>query len=171
MEKREYEEQNEPDFLRKLKQQYAGQDTPRQNRPSTISKRLQVDAEDDDPTYVDAETNEVVTQDDYQTMTGRASEQVGDESQKATEEHDEQAGKLDTDRVKADESIVSQKENVAEVGERKKRRAGKMIGKDEDVSQNEVKPDVDQSIKHGPQKKRKKKIKLSFADDANHEGE
>lgn len=145
------------------------QDTPRHNRPSTISKRLQAD-DDDGPTYVDAETNEVVTQDDYQNMMGVSSKPKGGESRKAMDTHGEQADMVDSGKSQVDESNVGHTENVAGLGERKKRRAGKMIGNDEGVPQTELRSEVDQSSL-GTQKKRKKKIKLSFADEANNEGE
>ena len=185
-------ELKEPDFLRRLKQQCASDDTGRHHRPSARPKRPRADNDDDGPTYVDEATNEIVSQTEYEALAGKSSDTAGIETHGHVNEGSKETQSAESGReISTDATKEVVKENVADVGNRPRKRAVKTFGEKDDVSGDEGRTDrkpvakgsrgqndmgreerridrkaADPSTKSAD-KTRKKKIKLSFTDDVN----
>ncbi|KAI9820952.1 MAG: hypothetical protein M1832_003424 [Thelocarpon impressellum] len=157
-------EKQEPAFLRKLKGQYGG-DSERHERPLARPRKLKADDEDDEPVYVDEESQDTISKADYQALVETA---AGDGPRGAQAE-----GKADEARVAEVDAAgtggaepVRIGENVVGVGGRKKRKAVKVVKGDGDTSEPEDTPPVDRAKADGKATKRKKtKLKLSFDDE------
>ncbi|EAW17438.1 DUF4604 domain-containing protein [Aspergillus fischeri NRRL 181] len=147
-------ENKQPAFLQKLRNQY-GDTSGRLERPVARPRLAKKDDEDDDePTYVDEQSNEVISKEEYEALLR------GDEKQQ--ESFEKQSGhesKQDTERPDAE--VASSKQNLAGIGGPKKRKQAKVIADDSVEAENNT-----QQASTGPQKakqkQKKKKIKLSF---------
>lgn len=149
----------EPAFLQRLKGQYGntsgGLERPISQRP----RRVRDDNEDDGPTYVDAESNEVITKEDYEAMVNGGGDQESEQPENGVKDKD--AAAEDAGNSKKTEGSTS-KQNMAEIGGPRKRKQAKVVG-DEDEAQ-EPKSEPVRLKDPGPRKpkQKKKKIKLSF---------
>ncbi|KAL4988678.1 hypothetical protein BDW68DRAFT_158427 [Aspergillus falconensis] len=145
----------EPAFLQRLRGQY-GNTSGGLERPSLRPRRVRDDNDHDDdgPTYVDAESNDVISKEDYEAMVN------GDDLETKQPEN----GVKDTDAV-ADQDgdskkaeTVPSKQYVTEIGGLRKRKQAKAVGEQIEEAGKEVRPE--ESGRRKP--KQKKKIKLSF---------
>lgn len=155
-------ETKEPPFLQKLRGQYGGT-SGRLERPVARPRRPKVNDDDDEPTYIDEESNEVISKDEYNALV-HGSNQKEEAPAIQAPEPDKPATKTDTDEGKGDEQPPTSKQNLAEIGGPKKRKQAKVVG--EDSVPEEERSMGNDSKKSKPKKKseKKKKIKLSFDD-------
>ncbi|KAI9750279.1 MAG: hypothetical protein M1815_001886 [Lichina confinis] len=169
-------EKKEPTFLRRLRQQSGRGDPARQEHPlgrQQWPKRLQIGGDDDDedgPTYVDEDTNEVVSRDEYR---ARLDDESGTVKPAA---HDTTTGATGLDvkgegpeKAEAPQDEVEEVvEKIADIGNRQKKRAAKVIASDADDAGKPTGPDEPQhaaSKKSGNRSRKKRRIQLSFDDE------
>ncbi|KAL4868061.1 hypothetical protein BDV12DRAFT_186201 [Aspergillus spectabilis] len=147
----------EPAFLQRLRGHYGntsgGLERPISQRP----RRPRDENEDDGPTYVDAENNEVISKEDYQALVNGDSDKQTEKSENSGK--DQEAGAEENGGQTKAEGATS-KQNLAEIGGPRKRKQAKVVGDEVQVAEVEdVRPKYS-----GPRKpkQKKKKIKLSF---------
>ncbi|KAJ5312600.1 hypothetical protein PENANT_c007G08885 [Penicillium antarcticum] len=144
----------EPAFLQKLRGQY-GSNAGRLERPAVRATRLKVNKDDDDdePTYVDEESNEVISKEDYKNLVRES----GQTEESNDTPKDKPAG--DTDKP----GPSSKQSNLTEVGGQRKRKQVKVVGEESTASEDK-KTETEEAQPKAPTKKAKKtkKIKLSF---------
>lgn len=146
----------EPAFLQRLRGQHGntsgGLDRPISQRP----RKVKDDNDDDGPTYVDAESNEVVSKEDYEAMV-KSGDQEPEQPENDTKSEDAAAAKNEDNKQKASHSS---QQNLAEIGGPRKRKQAKVVGDEVQEAESEgVQPREPAPRK---QKQKKKKIKLSF---------
>ncbi|KXG47712.1 uncharacterized protein PGRI_015820 [Penicillium griseofulvum] len=141
----------QPAFLQKLRGQY-GDNTGRLERPALRPTRLKVNKDDDDdePTYLDEESNEVISKEEYKALVEESGPKGEDE---ASNLKDNSAGDQDKSQT---EHSTSKQNNLTEVGGQRKRKQAKVVGED-NAEAEEVQPKA--TLKKS---KKPKKIKLSF---------
>lgn len=157
-------ELKEPTFLRKLRQNNTTADPSRHERPINRPRRQRADDEDDGPTYVDEESNDVITKAEYEALIQQnvPTDQVVERSK--GDGHD--ASNANNKRLNEEEADIAAKENFASVGASKKKRKAIAIRNDEsDVA---IRNTTETSTTGSTSAKRKikKKVKLSFNDDS-----
>ncbi|KAJ5399925.1 hypothetical protein N7465_010414 [Penicillium sp. CMV-2018d] len=142
----------QPAFLQKLRGQY-GDNTGRLERPALRPTRLKVNKDDDDdePTYIDEESNEVISKEEYKALVGENSPKGEGEAGDSVK--DTSTG--DQDKSQAELSTNKQN-NLTEVGGQRKRKQAKVVGEDK-AEVEEVQPKATSK-----KPKKPKKIKLSF---------
>jgi hypothetical protein len=180
-------EAKEPAFLRKLRQQHAGSDPARHERRAErpqLPKRLKMgggngdEGDDDAPTYVDSETNEIVSREVYRTLVGESSSVAENDSRcHGDDKKGPKPAMLKDESIRGEEQGKatgwSSAAQLVDVGKRQKRRIGKAIGgkndaEADDAPSQETTEDASagrpQPSKQGNQapSKGRKKIKLSF---------
>lgn len=148
----------QPAFLQKLRGEY-GDNSGRLERPAMRSTRLKVKNDDDDePVYIDEESNEVISKEEYHTLVGGNEPKGEDEDSAAKDNPIHQGDKPQTD--------TSKQKNLTEVGGQRKRKQAKVVGeeKTEDEDKTEGEDKKGEKVQPKPTKKSKKakKIKLSF---------
>lgn len=114
--------------------------------------------DDDEPTYVDEESNEVISKEEYEALL-RGDEKQQESAEQRSGDQDDLASRQDTE--KPDIEGISSKQNLAGIGGPKKRKQAKVIADDSVEAEN----DTPKENTTGPKKtkqKQKKKIKLSF---------
>ncbi|KAI9718398.1 MAG: hypothetical protein M1812_004119 [Candelaria pacifica] len=162
----------EPSFLRKLKSEYGSGDSHRHERPVARPRKHQTEeGEDDDrPTYVDEETNEIISEGQYHDLVGKP---LTDE---ATDKGGTKITTLPTvsiveDGATEESKSVALKQKVTEIGSRKKRKAVKVIDDEAgDLPQAKATPKPERNVTDQAIEKRKSKrraggsVKLSFDD-------
>ncbi|KAJ5200330.1 hypothetical protein N7491_008868 [Penicillium cf. griseofulvum] len=141
----------QPAFLQKLRGQY-GDNTGRLERPALRPSRLKVNKDDDDdePTYLDEESNEVISKEQYKALVDESGPKGEDE---AGNLKDNSTG--DQDKSQS-ELFTSKQNNLTEVGGQRKRKQAKVVGED-NAEAEDVQPKVTSK-----KSKKPKKIKLSF---------
>ncbi|KAJ9193036.1 hypothetical protein DTO027B5_4619 [Paecilomyces variotii] len=149
-------EAKEPPFLQRLKSQYGGANSGRHERAIPRPRRLQKDDDEDAPTYVDGETNEVISKEEYESL---VQGDKNDGSKDETKEETASAPAEDEADTANPETKAQQKQNIAEIGGPKKRKQGRVVG-EEDTAENAERRQESSSSRKPKQKK--KKIKLSF---------
>ncbi|KAI2994895.1 hypothetical protein CBS147346_10196 [Aspergillus niger] len=150
-------EAKQPAFLQRLKNQY-GDTSGRLERPIARPRKPRDDNDDDAPTYVDEESNEIISKAEYEALVRGEDNKDTEDSHKDTKEPATgEEGKANTQA----EASVS-KQNVAEIGGPRKRKQAKVVGEDNPSEETE-KVEKKESVTRKP--KQKKKIKLSFDDD------
>ncbi|KAL4930947.1 DUF4604 domain-containing protein [Aspergillus undulatus] len=146
----------EPAFLQRLRGQYGntsgGLERPISQRP----RRVRDNDDDDGPTYVDAESNEVISKETYEAMVKGDDDEQSEQPDNGVK--DKETGAEDGGGSKKTNGATS-KQNLAEIGGSRKRKQAKVVGDEVQEAENEdVRPK-----ETGPRKpKQKKKIKLSF---------
>ena len=155
-------ETKEPPFLQKLRGQYGGTAAGRLERPMARPRRPKDNDDDDEPTYVDEESNEVISKEEYNALV-HGSNQKEEATAVQAPEPDKQASKTDSDEEKADKQPPTSKQNLAEIGGPKKRKQAKIVGEDS-VPEEEESKGNDNKSKPKKKSEKKKKIKLSFDD-------
>ncbi|RHZ68042.1 hypothetical protein CDV55_103311 [Aspergillus turcosus] len=151
-------ENKQPAFLQKLRNQY-GDTSGRLERPAArprLAKKDDVD--DDEPTYVDEESNEVISKEEYEALL-RGDEKQQESAEQRSGDQDDLASGQDTE--KPDIEGTSSKQNLAGIGGPKKRKQAKVIADDSVEAENDT-PKEDTGPQKAKQKQKKKKIKLSF---------
>ena len=152
----------EPSFLRKLRNQQVEGDSHRHERPLVRPKRDRDGDGDDGPTYVDEESNNILSKAEYAALLGNVEEggsevapQITGNAEHLHSEKSKAAGREGGD-------IGINKEIIAGIGERKKRKTGKTVGVDQnDDSEEADKPQAGRA-KSKNRPKKVKKVKLSF---------
>lgn len=149
----------EPAFLQRLKGQYGnasgGLERPISQRP----RRVRDDNEDDGPTYVDAESNEVITKEDYEAMVNGGGNQESEQPENG--EMDKDAAAEEAGKSKKMEGSSS-KQNMAEIGGPRKRKQAKVVGEEDEIQDPKSEPVRPKDPGPRKPKQKKKKIKLSF---------
>lgn len=147
-----YTDAKQPAFLQKLRGQH-GDNTGRLERPALRPTRLKVNKDDDDdePTYIDEESNEVISKEEYKVLAGgngpKGEDEAGDSAKdNSTGDQDKSQAVLST----------SKQNNLTEVGGQRKRKQAKVVGEDK-AEVEEVQPKATSK-----KSKKSKKIKLSF---------
>ncbi|EAU33917.1 conserved hypothetical protein [Aspergillus terreus NIH2624] len=150
----------EPAFLQRLRNQY-GNNTGRLERPMTRPRKPKdANVDDDEPTYVDEETNEVISKEEYEALV-RAEET----SKEGPAEDGETPSRVDQDgKSTTEKEAPASKQAIAEIGGPKKRKQAKVVGDDHPPEESEDLPRKDAGSRKPKQKK--KKIKLSFDEEA-----
>lgn len=141
----------------------SGVDSPRPERFSQRPRKPKnKDDEDDDaPTYVDEETNDTVTKEDYEALLkGSEDKPEGDgDGDAASGEPKEPAASSEKANI-ADAPKAQEK--IAEIGGQKRKKQARVVGGDDDVAaEDDEAPRKDNSSSRRP-KAKKKKMKLSF---------
>ncbi|KAL3459090.1 hypothetical protein BJX64DRAFT_291633 [Aspergillus heterothallicus] len=151
-------EAKEPAFLQRLRGHYAGSSGGLERPVSQRPRRPRDDTADDGPTYVDAESNEVVSKEEYEAMV------KGGDDQSNAKDHEDSAVESTVDgAAEAKKTPAASKQNLAEIGGPRKRKQAKVVtdevqeGESEDTRLKET-----ERRKPTQEKKKKKKIKLSF---------
>ncbi|KAI9794896.1 MAG: hypothetical protein M1833_007343 [Piccolia ochrophora] len=160
-------ELKEPSFLRKLKSEYGSGDAHRHERQIARPKRLRDDnGDDDEPTYVDEESLQTLTKDEYTALVGNATEGISSGGE-ATESTSSRIVSQDGP-AKPGEEHAAAKEKVASIGGSRKSKPAKVIrdSSEEVVAPNSHQQSVTQTRPSIASKPRKgKKIKLSFSEE------
>lgn len=146
-------EANEPAFLSKLRGQY-GSSEGRLERPAMRPRKAKdpKDEEDDEPVYVDEESNEVISKEEYKALV-KGDDPTDDTS--TADNKDESKPQSDT--------AASKQSNLTEIGGQKKRKQAKVVGEDNKPEPEEMQPKETQPKTAATRKPKKaKKIKLSF---------
>ncbi|KAL8793959.1 MAG: hypothetical protein Q9195_003472 [Heterodermia aff. obscurata] len=124
-------------------------------------KRVWRDVDDEAPTYVDEQSQDVVSKEAYEAMISRdkpaasnqtdspGSAEMGDDTQKVTS----------SERT-AEKAIP--KEATASIGKSRKKRLAKVVGDGSEIVQTGDKHDVEASPERAKRVKKSKRIKLSF---------
>ncbi|MCJ1389424.1 hypothetical protein MMC18_002281 [Xylographa bjoerkii] len=157
-------ESKEPAFLRKLKNEYGDRNSDRHERP-LARPRKQKDGEDDDdePTYVDVESNDTLTKAQYEAILEKEEQVISEEQHlKALESNNDDAVTHDVVKSVGSEP-PSRKELVVAIGGTGKRRIAKVVGND-GQDQN-VEECLQEAKVEKRSRKKSKKIKLSFDDE------
>lgn len=155
-------ENQEPAFLRKLKAQFGGNNDGRQERPSARPKKPKNDDLDDEPTYVDEESQQTLTKAEYNELAG-----IKPAGVESTDEKDTPRGPDTENQPTIPENATGQpgtgeprKEAIALIGSTaSKRKAARIVGQEEDDMK------IPSRVLNADQKKKSskgKKVKLSF---------
>lgn len=151
-------EAKEPAFLQKLKGQY-GDTSGRLQQPISRPRRPKHDTGDDDaPTYVDEESNEVISKEEYEAMVREGAPKDEESSGEKVADGERPSGAGEDPQSKNEKDVPS-KQNLAEIGGPKKRKQAKVIGEEAPEPEKEA-PAKEPAPRKSKQKK--KKIKLSF---------
>ncbi|KAL2838820.1 hypothetical protein BJY01DRAFT_219746 [Aspergillus pseudoustus] len=154
-------EAKEPAFLQRLRGQYAGSSGGLERPVSQRPRRPRDDTDDDGPTYVDAESHEVVSKEDYEAMVNggddRPAENEGKDQEKSGTEFTADGA------AEAKKAATASKKNLAEIGGPRKRKQAKVVTDEvQEAQSNGTRPKDTGPRKPMQDKKKKKKIKLSF---------
>ncbi|KAJ5802762.1 uncharacterized protein N7503_005212 [Penicillium pulvis] len=144
-------EAQEPAFLQRLRGQYGGDTSGRLERPAARNKKLRdpKDDEEDEPVYVDEESNEVITKEEYKALVEPSKDhETNTEDSSTTEGHKKPA------------EPIAKQSNLTEVGGQRKRKQAKVVG-EENKAESEA-PVVQEKQDKPKKSKKAKKIKLSF---------
>lgn len=156
-------EAKEPAFLQKLRGQY-GTTSGRLERPAARPRKPKNgNADDDDePVYVDEESNEVISKEEYQALVGSSATRKEGE---ASLDDQPTAGE---DKARTEkEPTAAKQSNLTEVGGQRKRKQVKVVGEDQpEVEKTKPENEEAQPKPAAPRKPKKaKKIKLSFEEE------
>jgi hypothetical protein len=126
-------------------------------------RRLQKDEDYDAPTYVDEETNEIISKEEYETLVrGDKGEGSQEEREHPNDETTSTPAREGADKPNSETEATQQKQNIAEIGGPKKRKQGRVVGEEDAPDEAERRQESSSSRKP---KQKKKKIKLSFDED------
>ncbi|RAO69673.1 uncharacterized protein BHQ10_005685 [Talaromyces amestolkiae] len=155
-------DRSEPAFLRKLRNQYGGSDNVRHEHPVPRPRKPKDNDDDDAPVYVDEDTNETISKEDYEQLVN-GTEGKDDSTDKDKEGLEESVDSSKSKSAEAAGDEVKTQQNLAEIGTQKKRRKAKII-QDDEVTEDGSRS-KDSSVTSKPSAKsnaKRKKIKLSF---------
>lgn len=155
-------EAKEPAFLQKLRGQY-GTTSGRLERPAARPRKLKDgndNDDDDEPVYVDEESNEVISKAEYQALVGSS---VTQKEGEASLDDQSTAGGEDKTRIQKEPTAAKQS-NLTEVGGQRKRKQVKVMGEDQPEVEKTKPENEEAQPKPAASRKPKKakKIKLSF---------
>ena len=125
--------------------------------------RKQKDNDDDDaPVYVDEETNETISKEDYEQLVN-GTEGKDESTDKDKERPEDSADSSKTKSAENAGDVTKTQQNLAEIGTQKKRRKAKVIQDDEVAEDGSRSKDSPATSKPSAKSNAKrKKIKLSF---------
>lgn len=156
-------EAKEPAFLQKLRGQY-GNNSGRLERPAARPRKLKdnKDDDDDEPVYIDEESNEVISKEEYRALAGGPTAEKEGEATLKDQSTNESEDKTHTQK----EPTTAKQINLTEVGGPRKRKQAKVVGEDKPEGE-QTRPgnDSDEAQPKAPasrKPKKTKKIKLSF---------
>lgn len=153
----------EPAFLQRLKSQY-GNPTGRLERPVARPRLAKTDDDDDAPTYVDEESNEVLTKEEYEALVR------GDDPQGTGKATDGAPPKQGLEPPEGDQTTdtapPTSKQTVVDVGGPRKRKQAKVVGEEKEEKESSTGRDrtPPKELPSTKPRGKKKKIKLSFDD-------
>ncbi|PYH40200.1 DUF4604 domain-containing protein [Aspergillus saccharolyticus JOP 1030-1] len=157
-------EAKEPAFLQRLRNQY-GDNSGRLERPVARARKPREEHDDDGPTYVDEESNDIISKEEYEALVrGNKSTEDGDHPEKDQDKFAEPAGEGSKSGAEGEAEASVSKQNIAEIGGPRKRKQAKVIGEDAPAAESEEKTNTKKKDS-GVRKAKQKKIKLSFDDD------
>ncbi|KAJ5713079.1 uncharacterized protein N7483_010260 [Penicillium malachiteum] len=148
-------EAKQPAFLQKLRGQYGSDTSGRLEQPALRPRKAKdpKDEEEDEPVYIDEESNEVISKEEYKALAQGETTKEEDGTSKGPT--------LAEEGQTQGESSVKQS-NLTEVGGQRKRKQAKVVGEEE----NKAEPEETPKATEKPKKSKKgKKIKLSFDDE------
>ncbi|KAB8077772.1 hypothetical protein BDV29DRAFT_167789 [Aspergillus leporis] len=153
-------EAKEPAFLQRLRNQY-GDTSGRLERPVARPQRLQKDHDDDDePTYVDEESNEVISKEEYEALVRDSNKEAKDTGKEEPDQEQTACQDNKEGKTSPEKGAPVSKQNMAEIGGPKKRKQAKVIGEEEPPTESK---DTQTKVTGSREpKQKKKKIKLSF---------
>ncbi|PYI17631.1 hypothetical protein BO86DRAFT_337918 [Aspergillus japonicus CBS 114.51] len=154
-------EAKEPAFLQRLRNQY-GDNSGRLERPVARPRKPREEHDDDGPTYVDEESNDIISKEEYEALVrGDKPAKADDQTDKDLKDENKSAGQPgEGSKSDTGAETSSSKQNIAEIGGPRKRKQAKVIGEDAPAAESE---DTKKKDSSGVRKaKQKKKIKLSF---------
>ena len=159
-------ESNEPAFLRKLRNEYRGDDSARHERPLARPRKHVKDGdEDDQPTFVVEGSQDTLTKVEYEALMGLASDEKHDVNEAVS---DPQPGSKDEKPRKGSTEIPDEstpaKQKSASIGASNKRRFAKIVG-DEDEGTAESRDGDSARTPKKLKAKKGRKVKLSFAEE------
>ncbi|KAJ5690075.1 hypothetical protein N7462_004467 [Penicillium macrosclerotiorum] len=154
-------EAQEPAFLQKLRGHY-GTSSGRLERPAARPRKAKNNDDDDDaPVYVDEESNEVISKEEYQALVGGGSADQTKDSPSVQGEPTAEG----QDQAQAQAEPVAKQSNLTEVGGQRKRKQAKVVGEDksdEKVDEKKMADNAQSKVPASRKPKKAKKIKLSF---------
>ncbi|KAL2815161.1 hypothetical protein BJX63DRAFT_390613 [Aspergillus granulosus] len=151
----------EPAFLQRLRGQYAGSSGGLERPVSQRPRRPRDDTDDDGPTYVDAESHEVVSKEEYEAMVNLGGDKLAETDGKNLE--NSAAESTTGGAADAKNTTTTSKQNLAEIGGPRKRKQAKVVTNDAQEGESDDTRPKDTGLRKPTQeKKKKKKIKLSF---------
>lgn len=153
--KKHLAESQKPAFLQKLRGQY-GDTSGRLERPIERVRKAKNprDDEDDEPIYVDEESNEVISKEDYKALVkGDPQNEEASAAGKATESEDKTQSLAESSKAQS---------NLTEIGGQKKRKQVKVIGEENKAESEEAAKEPLPKPSAPRKPKKAKKIKLSF---------
>lgn len=159
-------EAKEPAFLQKLRGQY-GSSSGRLERPSARPRKAKdnKDDDDDEPVYIDEESNEIISKEEYRALTGVS---TGEKEGEATLKGQSTTEGEDKTHTKK-EFTTAKQNNLTEVGGQRKRKQAKVVGEEKaEGEQTRTGNDPNEAQTKAPasrKPKKAKKIKLSFDDE------
>ncbi|OAX83836.1 hypothetical protein ACJ72_01793 [Emergomyces africanus] len=152
-------DKREPAFLRKLRSEYGDGSGFRNDRPSPRPTKPKDDDDDDAPTYVDEESNEIISKAEYDSLVrGDRDNKSEEDSRNIGDENEQTKSAHECGGDRQGEPQAKHKQHFAEIGGAKKRKQVKVIG-EEATGEEARKPPASRKPKL------KKKIKLSFDDE------
>ncbi|RAL14554.1 DUF4604 domain-containing protein [Aspergillus homomorphus CBS 101889] len=153
-------EAKEPAFLQRLRNQY-GDNSGRLERPVARPRKPREEHDDDGPTYVDEESNDIISKEEYEALV--RGDKPTEDDDRPDQNQDKVTGPISEGSKPATESEASaSKQNIAEIGGPRKRKQAKVVGEDAPAAESE---DTKKRDSGARKPKQKKKIKLSFDDD------
>lgn len=150
-----------PPFLQRLRGQY-GDNSGRLERPIERPRKPKHDDDDDEPTYVDEESHEVISKEEYKALVQDSNQKDnGHSTEGPTDKEQDIRGSEDKGDTKKD--APASKQILAEIGGSKKRKQAKVVGEENKAPEGEGEQQEAPTARKPKQKK--KKIKLSFDDE------
>ncbi|KAJ5635975.1 uncharacterized protein N7484_009288 [Penicillium longicatenatum] len=147
-------EAQEPAFLQRLRGQYGGDTSGRLERPAARNRKVKdpKDEEDDEPVYVDEESNEVITKEEYKALVEPPKDNATNTEDPSTAEE-----------YKKPTEPIAKQSNLTEVGGQRKRKQAKVVGEEnKPESEAPVAQEKQEKLEKPKKPKKAKKIKLSF---------
>lgn len=151
-----------PPFLQRLQGQY-GDTSGRLERPIERPRKPKHDDDDDEPTYVDEESHEVISKEEYKALVQDSSQKGGKRSTDGPADKEQDTAGSEKDKGDTEKDAPASKQNLAEIGGPKKRKQAKVVGEDNKAPEGEGEQREAPTARKPKQKK--KKIKLSFDDE------
>ncbi|KAF1939715.1 hypothetical protein EJ02DRAFT_252334 [Clathrospora elynae] len=144
---------SQPAFLQRLRGQLMSGDSARHEQPIARNKRMQKDDEEEDaPTYVMEETNDLLTKEEYAAFVSGKDSKKGEDGKAQPKDG-------------ASEATTKPKDKITEVGANaKKRKAPKVIGDDQEQNNETSAKKTDARVVK-KSKKKAKAVKLTFGDE------
>jgi hypothetical protein len=149
-----------PPFLARLRTNNASQDGRHEYHVARPQKaRTAEDKAEDEPVYFDEGTGETLTKTEWEAKDAALETEAG------------QGEGKDEARTEGAKDMRVSTEKIAAIGSSKKRKAGKVVGADEEEVAPESgkksmsQPEISKKVEKGKSAKKGKKIKLSFGDD------